>query len=104
MKRSTIACVLLVAALGACSSEEPAGPDGEIDYEGTWSGDIGDPMAVQRVGVTWTPTHTHNTVAGPIVFRLTTTLSATGTLTGNVVGSVIEFTLSVPPGAYPSPI
>ena len=104
MKHSTLARGLLFAALIGCSSEEPIGPDGEIDYQGTWIGDIGDPNVIQRPSVTWTPTHTHNTVTGQIVFQLTSTLTARGTLTANVVGTVLEMTLTVPAGAYPAPI
>ena len=104
MTHPRLARVLLCAALIGCSSEEVIGPDGEIDYQGEWTGNIGDPNTVQRITVTWTPTHTRNTVTGPIVFRLTSTLTARGTLAANVVGEILELTLTVPPGAYPSPI
>jgi hypothetical protein len=104
MRKTTVACVLSLAAVLACSSDEPAGPAGEIDYEGSWTGDMGDPNTVLRTSVTWTPTHTGNSVTGRIDFQLTSTLTARGTLAGTVVGTVIDFTLTVPAGSYPAPV
>jgi hypothetical protein len=96
--------MLTLCALLACTSEEPIGPDGAIDYQGTWAGTIGPPTAVQRLATTWTPTHTRNTVTGHIVFQLGGGLTARGTLTATVIGDVLEFSLTVPPGAYPAPV
>ena len=104
MRISTLARALLFVAVAACTSEETVGPDGAIDYAGTWSGTIGDPTQVQRLNVTWTPTHEHNTVTGPIVFHLNQTLTVRGTLTGTVSGTSIDFTLSILAGAYPAPV
>jgi hypothetical protein len=95
---------LALFAIGGCASDAPPGPDGEIDFEGTWFGNIGDPALVQRTNVKWTPTHVHSTVSGPIVFQLSPTLTATGTLTGSVVGTAVEFTLKIPAGSFPPPV
>lgn len=104
MKHSTLMRVLPFAVLIGCTSDEPIGPDGQIDYQGTWVGDIGDPTTILRTPITWTPTHSRNAVEGNITFQLTATLTARGKLTANVVGAVLEFTLNVPAGAYPSPV
>lgn len=104
MKISASAIALLLVVIAGCASNEPIGPDGDIDFQGTWRGDIGDPNLITRTGITWTPTHSRSTVSGPIEFQLTPTLTATGTLTGTVEGQFIHFTLTVPAGAYPAPV
>jgi hypothetical protein len=104
MRKRTLICLVLLAAFYGCSSDEPVGPDGDIDFQGNWVGDIGDPNAVQRIAVAWSPTHSRSTVTGFIFFQLTPALSARGTLSADVDSGFLDLTLTVLPGAFPSPI
>lgn len=65
---------------------------------------MGDPAQVSRNLVQWTATHSHNAVTGVFVIQLNSTVSATGTLHGTVADDLIDFTLDVPAGGFPSPV
>jgi len=100
----------LVALMGLLSFVGCGGGDGDTagggntsgsqDLAGTWSGTMSDSQGPNTI--TWTASQTGSRISGNVVF-VGQAGSGTGTMSGDINGTTLSFSINVPVGSAPYP-
>ena len=96
-----IATAGLLAAMTACGSA-PATPTAPLDLTGTWVGQLGQPASTSAMRLTWTATHSGNTVSGvATIVKPVVNVEARGAMTGMLNGNRLVLVFVVFPDSIP---
>ena len=103
MRHLLVPILVVVLASVACSSTtSPITPTpAPLSLSGTWTGDLSVLGTLTRT--TWTISQTNNSVTGSALVLLPSgVVLLNGQFAGTLAGSVLTYTITVPPGGIPT--
>ena len=103
MRKGTLAALVLLAMVPACSADKTANaPEANgLNLTATWAGPL--VVADTEARMTWNLTQVNNAVAGPATVLLSNGIVLlNGFLTGTLSGTTLAYTISVGNGGVPT--